>query len=257
MHGILSNTEKVSHVAEWLHNNTGATVYAVEIGDGKRDSIKLPMTTQRDIFCDIIYNNSALAGGFNLIGISQGGLIARGYVEHCNLYPVNNLITWVSPHGGVYNFPYPDIYTPEAQADSSYSNYWRDPFNYDDYLAGSSYLAGLNNENMNPARAEEITRYKENMLSLTTFVMVWSPLDDVLEPPESGQFSSYAPTTYGKDKQIVPLEEAWFYKLDTLGLKTMNEAGRIRMYQTDCDHADHVTPACLDAWAHYTLPYLV
>lgn len=257
MHGILSDTAKVSHVAEWLHNNTGADVYTTEIGNGQRDSIKLPMTTQRDIFCNIIYNNSALAHGFNLIGISQGGLIARGYVEHCNRYPVHNLITWVTPHGGVYNFPYPEIYSPESQATSSYSNYWRDPYNYNTYLTQSTYLADLNNEHITPQRATESAQYKLNMVSLTNFVMVWSSLDDVLEPPESGKFSTYEPTTYGNPKRVVPLQESWFYKLDTLGLKTLDKQGKLHMYETDCDHADHVTPTCLDAWSHYTLPYLV
>ena len=257
MHGILSDVSKVSHVAEWLHNNTGADVYTTEIGNGQQDSIKLPMATQRDIFCDIIYNNSALSQGFNLIGISQGGLIARGYVEHCNRYPVHNLITWVTPHGGVYNFPYPEIYSPESQATSSYSNYWRDPYNYNTYLTQSTYLADLNNEHISTQRATESIRYKSNMVSLSNFVMVWSPLDDVLEPPESGKFSTYEPTTYGNPKHVVPLQESWFYNLDTLGLKTLDTQGKIHIYETDCDHADHVTPACLEAWAHYTLPYLV
>ena len=256
MHGILSDTEKVSHVAEWLHNNTNASVYLIEIGNGQQDSIKLPMATQRDMFCESIYNIPELSTGFNLIGISQGGLIARGYVEHCNIYPVNNLITWVTPHGGVYNFPYPEIYSPESQATSSYSNYWRDPFNYQTYLAKSTYLAALNNENMATNRSAEASQYKANMLKLNNFVMVWSPLDDVLEPPESGKFSTYKTQQPG-NKKIVPLRDAWFYTLDTLGLKTLDTLGKIHMYETDCDHADHVTPACLDAWAHYTLPYLM
>lgn len=261
MHGILSDTEKVSHVAEWLHNNTAATIYTIEIGNGQQDSIKLTMATQRDMFCESIYNIPELSSGFNLIGISQGGLIARGYVEHCNRYPVNNLITWVTPHGGVYNFPYPEIYSPESQASSSYSNYWRDPFNYQTYLAKSTYLADLNNENMSQNRTAESEQYKANMLSLNNFVMVWSQLDDVLEPPESGKFSTFTIQVTsqfpGVTKKVVPLNETWFYRLDTLGLKTLDEKGKIHIYETDCDHADHVTPACLDAWAHYTLPYLI
>lgn len=257
MHGILSDTTKVSYVAEWLHNNTNAPVYSIEIGNGKQDSINLPMDKQRDMFCEVIYSNPELSTGFNLIGISQGGLIARGYVEHCNRYPVKNLITWVTPHGGVYNFPYPEIYSPESQATSSYSNYWRDPFNYNTYLAKSTYLANLNNENMSATRSSEAAQYKANMLSLTNFVMVWSPLDDVLEPPESGKFSTYKPQQPGNIKKVIPLQEAWFYTLDTLGLKTLDTQGKIHMYETDCDHADHVTPDCLAAWSHYTLPYLI
>lgn len=256
MHGILSDVNKVTPVADWLRNNTGTSVIVVEIGNGKQDSIRMTMTEQRDMFCNIIYSIPELETGFNLIGISQGGLIARGYVEHCNKYPVNNLITWVTPHGGIYLFPYPEIYSPDIQSKSSYSNYWRDPYDYEIYLSQSTYLANLNNENMDMARADEALRYKNNMLRLANFVMIWSPFDDVLEPAESGKFSTYKQQYSGNIKKIVPLNESWFYDMDTLGLKTLDNCNKIHIYETDCDHAEHTTINCLTTWSHYTLPYL-
>jgi palmitoyl-protein thioesterase len=45
------------------------------------------------------------AGAINLIGTSQGGMVARGFVERCNDPPVLNFVSWVSPQGGQYGVP--------------------------------------------------------------------------------------------------------------------------------------------------------
>lgn len=279
VHGILSTAEKIQHVADWITNNTGAKVYNMPIGDDTpKTSTSMHMSLQRDLLCLAIYNITELRAGFNMIGISQGGLLARGYVEHCNGYKVHNLITWVSPHGGIFipALPMPNVYTPNIQYSSSISNYWRDPFRYTTYLKNSSYLAMLNNENQSPSRKAEAMHYKANMLKLANFVMIWSNRDDVLHPPESGKFSMYAPVFLSNahpDKidilkglyigpsftllQLQSLQETYMYKTDALGLKTLDRTFRLHMYETDCDHADHVSPECLEAWAHYTLPYLM
>lgn len=278
IHGILSSAAKIQHVADWITNKTGARVYNIEIGEGASTSTAMYMALQRDLLCLAIYNISVLRGGFNIIGISQGGLLARGYVEHCNGYKVNNLITWVSPHGGIFipELPMPTVYTPDVQYSSSVSNYWRDPFRYTTYLKNSSYLAKLNNENQSPSRKADADKYKANMMKLSNFVMIWSSRDDVLRPPESGKFSMYEPVFLPdnhpgkmdilKSQYMGPaftllklqrLQETYMYKADAIGLKTLDRTSRLHMYETDCNHADHVTPECLEAWAHYTLPYLV
>jgi palmitoyl-protein thioesterase len=254
MHGILSDTTKIAPVAEWLHINTNATpVYPIEIGNGKQASISSPLPDQLQIFCQKLSDlnqrlDGNLSSGINLIGISQGGLIARGYVQHCNDPPVDSLITWVTPHGGVYGFPIPDIYTPAKQAENSWSGYWRDPFQYRKYLANSVYLAKLNNEQPSAETEKNAAR----MAGLKQFVMIWSPLDDVLDPPESGKFSQYIPGIL--PLRIAPVEATSIWT--DLSLDKLNSTNRLHIFQTDCDHADHVTPACLDAWGHYTLPFL-
>lgn len=278
IHGILSSAKKIQHVADWITNQTGAQVYNIEIDDSPRSSATTYMALQRDLLCLAIYNITALRGGFNMIGISQGGLLARGYVEHCNGYKVNNLITWVSPHGGIFipALPMPTVYTQDEQYSSSVSNYWRDPFRYTTYLKNSSYLAKLNNENQSPSRKIDADNYKKNMMKLANFVMIWSARDDVLKPAESGKFSMYEPVFLPNthpDKLAVlkgqylgsafsllklqRLQDTYMYKADLLGLKTLDRTNRLHIYETDCDHADHVSPECLEAWAHYTLPYLV
>lgn len=251
MHGILSDAPKIQHVADWLTENTGgAQVINMEIGNGKQDSARLTMPDQLGQFCQKIRDNAPmLSTGFNLIGISQGGLLARGYVERCADYPVANLITWVTPHGGVYPYPDPVIYTDAAQAKNSYPGYWRDPYQYNNYLTQSAYLADLNNENP----GFNSTLYRERITALQNMVLLWSPFDDVLEPPESGRFATYAVNQW--PLIVVPAENTPMWS--GLGLDTMNATDRLHIFETDCDHADHATLDCLNAWKHYILPYLM
>ena len=251
MHGILSDTSKMEPVANWLRENTcGAVVLPIEIGNGRQDSAALTMPDQLASFCQSIRNNRELLGaGFNMIGISQGGLLARGYVQRCADFPVRNLITWVSPHGGVYPYPDPTIYTDAAQAKNSYPGYWRDPYQYNNYLTSSAYLSDLNNEN--PGVNSSV--YRDRILGLDNLVLIWSRWDDVLEPPASGRFSTFA---VGKwPLEVISVEETPMWS--GLGLDILNTTNRLKIYETDCDHADHVTLDCLEAWKHYTLPFLV
>lgn len=223
MHGILSDAPKIQHVADWLTENTGgAQVINMEIGNGKQDSARLTMPDQLDQFCQTIRDNaSVLSGGFNLIGISQGGLLARGYVERCADFPVANLITWVTPHGGVYPYPDPVIYTDAAQAKNSYPGYWRDPYQYNNYLTQSAYLADLNNENP----GFNSTLYRTRLTTLQNLVLLWSPFDDVLKPPESGRFATYAVNKW--PLTVTPVENTAMWS--GLGLDTLNATGRLHI----------------------------
>ena len=49
-----------------------------------------PMLSQLDILCKTIYDIPQLANGFDFIGMSQGGILARGYTEYCNKFKVRN-----------------------------------------------------------------------------------------------------------------------------------------------------------------------
>ena len=102
MHGVLANKQNMDELKILLELNFKISVYNIEIGNGVNTSIFTSMDLQLEMLCDIIYNMEELKDGFNFIGMSQGGLLARGYVEYCNKYPVINLITLVSPNGGIY-----------------------------------------------------------------------------------------------------------------------------------------------------------
>lgn len=239
LHGLESSSEAVEPFCKWIETKFNRRVYNIEIGNGEQTSLFIPLTEQLAELCARIYNIHELSNGFNFIGISQGGLLARGYVERCNRYPVMNLITLVAPHGGVFLKTHIDsslIYTPFIQAHLSMANYWRDPLKLNDYLTECIYLPLLNNEIWQDIQSQQ---QRANIRSLTNFVMVWSPNDTVLAPPESGKFSFY-----DAKFKVIPLEETDLYKLDYLGLKKMKERGGLHTFNTSCSHVDHRNPIC-------------
>ena len=63
------------------------------------------MLSKISYVCDMIQNDERLAGGYNAVGISQGGLMFRGLAQRCPNPPIRNLITFGSPHQGVYGVP--------------------------------------------------------------------------------------------------------------------------------------------------------
>jgi len=239
LHGIESSSREIEPLCDWLELTFNVDVYNIEIGNGKKTSLYSSLHDQLDELCLSIYEMDELSEGFDFIGISQGGLLARGYVERCNSYPVRNLITFVAPHGGVY---WPNVkssglmYNDFYQNHLSIASYWRNPKMLETYLTSCSYLPLLNNEFWCD---EESPIHRANMRSLSNFVMVWSPMDTILEPPESGKFSFF-----DEDLKVVPLQETELYKNDSLGLKFLNYLGRLHTFETNCSHVNHRNPEC-------------
>jgi palmitoyl-protein thioesterase len=296
LHGITSDKTELLSVANWLGENLPNQVYNIEIGNGKPDSIFKTMDWQLNQLCYEIYSIPELENGFHFIGMSQGGLLARGYVERCNKYPVINLITWVSPHAGVYGFDekyleFDNVYKPFYQNVYSFSGYWKDPYRYNMYLASASYLPYLNNEKFHTSKKYYATDIlfnyeymednyelidwfpelnKDNMLSLKNFVMIWSPNDDVLSPPESGKFGYYKIMETILEKEeffngymngeplpVLDLFDSDQFKEDWLGLRTLWETSRLHIFATNCTHSGHKTEECFPQLEELTFPFLV
>lgn len=185
-----------------------------------------------------------LAGGFDLIGHSQGGLLTRCYVERHNDPPVHNLISWAGPQDGVYGIPdfnipfldklwsevleggwatglqdfisFASALTVPSGAKSQNSDtmvlctaYWKDPYNYTLYLEKNQFLADINNE-----RPTKNSSYKANIVSLNTYALVYSTTDTIVVPRQSEVFEFF---TNGSSKDIVPLNETVAYQQDWLG----------------------------------------
>lgn len=239
IHGVLANKENMEELKTLLELNFKIDVYNIEIGNGAGTSLFTSMNSQLEILCNNIYNINELKDGFNFIGMSQGGLLARGYVEYCNKYPVINLITLASPNGGVYyksqlanNF-----YEPLQQETLSISNYWRDPYRYNLYLSNSTYLAQLNQEVLSNC-------IQNNLDVVENFVMIWSPNDEVIMPVESAKFSLQYVDKIDGILKTYELTETDMYKSGRLGLKKLNEENRLRIFQTNCTHSQHREPEC-------------
>ena len=238
LHGIDSSSEQLQPFSDWISDTFAVPVFNIEIGNGVKTSLYSPLTLQVDALCQTISQIEELEEGFNLIGMSQGGLIARGYIEWCNEYPVHNLITLVSPHGGVF-CKETDItkyaYSAFSQRHLSLAGYWRNPQKLATYLEYCLYLPRINNEIEHNNSVTQMNEIK----SLANFVMVWSPYDEILCPPESGKFSFFA-----ANMDIIPLTETEIYQKDLLGLKYLAEENRLHIFETNCSHVDHRNEIC-------------
>ena len=110
------------------------------------------------------------------------------------------------------------------------SRYWHDPLNISNYLIGSHYLAPINNE---LDQGNEI--YREKMEELENFVMVMFNQDEIVVPKESAHFRFYRP---GQDVEVLALEESSLYQDNLIGLKTLNEQGKLHFYAVDGKHVE-------------------
>jgi len=265
MHGITADSSVLGHVVDALKQYLpGVYILNVEIGDGWYDSLFWSMNYQLAQFCKTVKSDPNLAGGFNIMGFSQGGVIARGYLERCNDPPVKNFVSWSSPQMGVYGVPNVGHikylnWTLDALADCcvydrwvqdimSWAGYWRDPFALDDYLQNCLYLPDLNNE-----RPTKNQTYKKNVLNLENFIMGLSTVDMTLIPRESSWFGTYVDNS---DTKVIKLEDLPMYKEDWIGLRKLQETGRLKRFTTNCHHGDYFT-SCFDKYfVQYVVPFL-
>jgi len=260
MHGVGADASSMSLPVQWISTAfPGIYIKNVEIGDGYWDSFFINMNDQVADFCSQIKSDPNLSKGFNLIGYSQGGLITRGYVQRCDGPPVYNYITWSGPHGGQFGIPvaewtwvFKDIwemmYDPEIQDHVSFAEYWRDPYDLATYLNASIFLADLNNE-----RSVKNDTYRQKIMSLNNLVLLMTYVDEIVQPPSSGWFESYAPDN---DNEVIPLRQSDLYLQDWLGIQYLDKQGKLHLYTCNCPHQDYPSESCHDIFNMYTLPFL-
>ena len=238
LHGLDGDAENMIDLKNWFETNLSKTVYNIELGDGKKYSVYTPIEEQLKLLDETISNISDLRYGFDFVGMSQGGLLARAYVQLYSTFPVYNLISLVSPQGGVYirDVGFINYYSNHMQNGLSFTNYWRDPIKYIEYLASRNTLSKLNCE------SECDVMMKQRLLKLENFIMVYSPNDDVLSPPESGKFSMFK--AFDKDQTVQDVSETKIYQ--RLGLDILNSQGKLVMGKTNCTHNEHKMPICFD-----------
>ena len=233
IHGIGGDTSDLMELKNNLEYN-GVDVYNIEIGNGKLDSIFWSMNKQCQVLSENIQNFSFQTEKINLIGVSQGGLLARCYVEKYSngIIPVHALITYGSPHMGIYN----------NFLELKRLNYWKNPFNYQDYLDNNNFLAYINNDKNHT----EVMLYKNNIINLDVFLIIWTNLENVVSPPASTKFEFYNITQANKfnNLEIVDLYESDLYLEDRLGLKELHENGKMLIEQYDCKHEEFKKSKC-------------
>ena len=232
IHGIGGNYKDLSQLNNFLQNN-GVSTYNIEIGNGAIDSIFMNINTQCEMFKKQI-EKQKINGKINIIGVSQGGLIARCYVEKYShdVNLVNSLITYGTPHMGIYN----------EKINLSPLEYWKNPYKYEEYLHNNDFLVFLNNEKWH----NDYNIYKTNIENLNNFLMIWSNIDTVISPKQSAKFEFYNVSNVKSNNplEIVDFKISNTYKYNLIGLKTLDENNKLIVRQFDCKHDDFKMPSC-------------
>jgi len=186
-----------------------------------------------------------LSEGYNIVGLSQGNLIGRAVVEYCDCGPpVKNFISIGGPHAGTASVPLCgsgllcilidnliklEIYSDYVQAHLAPSGYLKIPTDMEDYLKGCRFLPKLNNE----IPSERNATYKERFSSLENLVLIMFEDDAVLIPRETAWFGYYPD---GAFNPVLPPQETKLYIEDWVGLKTLDEAGRVKFVSVPGGH---------------------
>ncbi|PLW55132.1 hypothetical protein PCANC_05314 [Puccinia coronata f. sp. avenae] len=217
--------------------------------------------------CEQLARIDELTVGFDAVGFSQGGQLLRAYVERCNCPKVRNLITLGSQHMGVSGSPpctslfdvgchilhkliqSGTVYGPYAQQKIIPAQYFRDQTNLAPYMKYNQLLRDINNERWNdtqpadsgslpidepgdeiPYEPRNLT-YKHNLESLQNFVMFRFSADTLVIPPTSAYFTLPNVTASTPSDVLDPipiaLQDLPIYQEDYIGLKTLDQAGKI------------------------------
>jgi len=194
--------------------------------------------------CQKIAADPKLKHGYNAMGFSQGGQFLRAVAQRCPNPPMFNLISFGGQHQGVYGLPHCPgenvtlcnymrkllnlgAYISFVQEHLVQAQYWHDPLNEAEYKAKSLFIADINQERkFNPA-------YKTNLLKLKNLVLVKFSQDSMVDPRDSEWFGFYKA---GQGKQMYNMTESQLYTQDLLGLKELNESGRLALLESDGDH---------------------
>lgn len=192
--------------------------------------------------CKTLENDPDFEGEFSVVGNSQGGLIARYVVEKCqNLKGrVRNMATFGGPHMGVGKVPHCFsgmicnvinhaidwvVYMGIIQHHIGPAGYFRDPEQLSYYKDHSVFLPSVNNEvNFDQEAYDRFSGLNKVFLGMFE-------KDTMIYPPSTAWFYELQ-----ADGSILPYDETSLYKNDQIGLRALNEAGKVVFHKFPGDH---------------------
>lgn len=264
VHGICADKFSMLPTQQYIYKYMpGTYVKNVQIGAGKITSF-WNMYSQVDWLRRVLQKDPKLKNGCNIIAHSQGGLVARYFVERYNKPRVYNYISWGSPQCGVFGTPgkiddrfswlniaelyfYRLAYSSLFQRYISFAGYWHDTLHLNNYLKKCEFLPELNNEVHHSYRP----LFKKNICSLQNMVLMKSTREDIIEPAASCHFGFYKP---GSISDIEAMSDSVGYQEDALGLRTLNESGRLHLKIAHSTHVDMQEDE--ENFVNNTLPFL-
>ncbi|CAA0842737.1 alpha/beta-Hydrolases superfamily protein [Striga hermonthica] len=261
-HGISDNCKNkgITHFTTLLSDWSGSRGYCIEIGNGAWDSWTMPFLKQTEPFNLQVKEMEELKEGYNIIGLSQGNLVGRGVIELCDGGPpVRSLISLAGPHAGIAAVPLCGsalvcilvdflikfaIYSDFVQEHLAPASFIKIPTDLNDYKEGCSFLPKLNNE------IYKNSTYKERFSSLENLVLIMFEKDSILVPRETSWFGYFPDDSW---ETILPAQQTTLYTEDWIGLKTLDEAGKVKFVNVSGGHLD----ISYGEMKKYIVPYLV
>ncbi|HLC06698.1 MAG TPA: hypothetical protein VJJ26_00790 [Candidatus Babeliales bacterium] len=264
VHGILSDKHAMAPTKRLIKKYLpDVYVKKITLGKGKITSF-FNMHDQVNWLKEKMESDERLQDGCIIIAHSQGGLVARCFIEKYNNPKVYVYISWGTPENGIFGSPgtmdqrfewlrkmqqysYKLMYCYLIQRAISFAGYWKDPLHYQDYLQQCRFLPYINNEIEHPDAA----LFKNNICSLAHMVLVQSTKEEVVDPAVSSHFGFYP---IGSIDTLENIFDSCWYQEDKLGLKTLADSGRLHLQFAHCAHSDYQED--VQNFVENTLPYL-
>ncbi|XP_056860411.1 uncharacterized protein LOC108839983 isoform X2 [Raphanus sativus] len=249
LHGVNDqcSSAEARSFTQLLRNLSSSPGYCLEIGNGEHDSMYMPLMQQASIACEKVKQMKELSQGYNIVAQSQGNMVARGLIEFCDdAPPVFNYVSLGGPHAGISivppcpvgaSYPLCQLHETEVYTDSAQE--------IPEYMEHCKFLPKLNNERPN----ERNSTYKERFTSLHNLVLVMFEGDTIVVPKETCWFGFYPD---GATAPLLPPQQTKLYTEDWIGLKTLDDAGKVKFVGV---HGDHLEMAHDDV-VRYVVPYL-
>ncbi|KDR22190.1 lysosomal thioesterase PPT2 homolog [Zootermopsis nevadensis] len=259
IHGVLSGNITMLPMAERIKQaHPGTKVYVTDKFAGF--SSLTPMWHQiQEMGEDLMKISADHPEGINLIGYSQGGLIARGILEQFPNHVVDTFISLSSPQAGQYGTKFLHLFFPGMVCHTAYElfyssigqhtsigNYWNDPHHQGLYRNYSRFLPYINNEVL----SSQSNTYKYGITKLRKLILIGGPDDGVITPWQSSHFGYF-----DDNEEVVELRGRKAYVLDKFGLKTLDKRGRLTLIElSGVSHYDwHTNKTVIDK---YIVPFL-
>ncbi|CAD5231740.1 unnamed protein product [Bursaphelenchus xylophilus] len=207
-----------------------------------------------DEACDQLKKDPRIKGSYHSVGFSQGGLFLRALAQRCD-YPVpKSVVSIGGPQHGVFGLPHCPAsagicntvrrllnlgaYVGFVQNTLVQAQYWDDPYLRDDFKNKNIFLADIN-----CARGCNQTKYKQNLSRLESLVLVKFLKDTMVVPKDSEWFGYYPDNN---TTAIVDWTDSYLYKEDPIGLRSLDEEGKLHFLTVDADHLRITTEFFID-----------
>ncbi|KAJ2699989.1 hypothetical protein H4218_002307 [Coemansia sp. IMI 209128] len=225
----------------------GVFVHSVQLGSSEGADRNAGffgnVNNQIDSVCESLSAIEELQDGVNLMGFSQGGLFLRALVQRCPAIKAKVLVTFGSPHGGVARVPECNssddtlcqwmrqlaskgVYSWYIRDHVIQAQYFKDPERIDQYLQYNIFLPDINGD-----LEERNEAYRERILALDKMVLYKFSEDKMIHPAMSPWFGFV-----DADGNDIPVQNSAMYKDDWLGLRGLDEAGKLSMLSLDGPH---------------------